>query len=909
MTARRKILCALLLGVAAVLSLDAPRACADAPAAGAIVNALPLFTNDDLLLLEVRVGNTPVTDSLGAYSSRAGVYLPLGELSRLLDLAIVVDPPERSASGWVLSPQRKFTLDLNAATAEADGRRLNLGPTDAVLVDDEIYVRSDTLGKLLPMAFEANRSESSLTITPREPLPFQERMEREQRRASLEAGAGARTRQPMAVPAPYELFTAPAADFNLGLGTSNRSPRQTTHWDARLAGDVAYVGMQAYLASDQDGSPDSARLYLERRGFGKAGGPNEPVAGAGDVFTPMLGLGMASHDGRGFAFSNAPRQRASVFDDVDLRGELPTGYQVELYVNEVLRASQFTPVQGRYEFLGVPLVFGTNVVRLAFYGPRGERYEEVRRINVGGGQIGAGQTEVSFGAVDDGVPLFEFHPPDADSLAADPGYGNLTYSAMLTHGITDRLTARVGLGRYTPFVDDTRNLVEAGLAGSFGTWAAQFDYSRDDQQGQAESLGLAGLLGTVPVVLRHTEYQGGYADELSGSALDASNPLRRVSDVRTDFAARLPGTERLLPASFTVRRDERYDGTADWNATAHVTASFGQVITSGGLGYNRSARPGIPAEDALQGSLDVATILGPDWQVRGSFNFDVLPTAQLLTSGLVLDHNLSPHAAVRVGVQHDWTDQGTSSVSGGVTWRLRFMDVTLSGSYVSGIDQWSAGLTFSAGTLFDPLRHRYRGVRPGASVGGSVAVDAFVDSNGDGRRSPGEPPLAGLRSQTGEFDAASDDRGDLLVTGLGDAGTASVGLDLQSIEDPYLKPPAETLSVATRPGRVAVASFPLQVTSEAIVRFLLPLPQGGQRGLAALGVELVDAGGSVVARGRTEYDGTVLFEGLGPGRYTVRLEQSQADRLKMSLAGPVQVVVAPGGGYAGVTEARVRIAR
>ena len=37
---------------------------------------------------------------------------------------------------------------------------------------------------------------------------------------------------------------------------------------------------------------------------------------------------------------------------------LPLGYDVELYVNDILRSGQRTPVEGRYEFLQVPLVRG-----------------------------------------------------------------------------------------------------------------------------------------------------------------------------------------------------------------------------------------------------------------------------------------------------------------------------------------------------------------------------------------------------------------------------------------------------------------------------------------------------------------------------------------------------------------------
>ena len=110
-----------------------------------------LFTDDDLLLFEVSSGGIELTDALSAYSSRAGLFLPLGELSRLLDLSIVVDPPQRRAEGWFLTPDRHFLLDLKSGRANVDGKSSDVGPTEAVLFDDEIYVRSDLLQRLLPL--------------------------------------------------------------------------------------------------------------------------------------------------------------------------------------------------------------------------------------------------------------------------------------------------------------------------------------------------------------------------------------------------------------------------------------------------------------------------------------------------------------------------------------------------------------------------------------------------------------------------------------------------------------------------------------------------------------------------------------------------------------------------------------
>ena len=55
----------------------------DVPTQGAGV-APALFNDDDLLIFSVTADKVDLSDGLSGYSSRAGVYLPLGELTRLL---------------------------------------------------------------------------------------------------------------------------------------------------------------------------------------------------------------------------------------------------------------------------------------------------------------------------------------------------------------------------------------------------------------------------------------------------------------------------------------------------------------------------------------------------------------------------------------------------------------------------------------------------------------------------------------------------------------------------------------------------------------------------------------------------------------------------------------------------------
>ena len=68
----------------------------------------PLFGPDDLLWFEVRVGSDQLADSMDAYASRAGVFLPLGQFSRVLDLSVGVFPAQARAEGWILSRERRW---------------------------------------------------------------------------------------------------------------------------------------------------------------------------------------------------------------------------------------------------------------------------------------------------------------------------------------------------------------------------------------------------------------------------------------------------------------------------------------------------------------------------------------------------------------------------------------------------------------------------------------------------------------------------------------------------------------------------------------------------------------------------------------------------------------------------------
>jgi hypothetical protein len=899
---RLALLLFLLLPLAGAHAAEGEYARLDSGTVRAAIDQPQPFSADDLILLEVNAGGTVLSDSIGAYAGKAATYLPLGELSRLLDLAIFVAPPERKATGWILTQDRTFSLELDTMTVQASGKIVKLAPSDALLRGDEIYVRADVLSTLLPIEFKVNIRELTLGIRSRERLPFQQRLERAQRRAGMGPDQGEVLGEPIALP--YELFSPPAMDAQVYSDFGNKHPKSRYRYELRLAGDLLHSGFQFYAGSDDRGKLNDVRLLFERK---DPDGGMTPLGltriGVGDTYSPNLSLGAQSVSGRGIAFTNESLDQASVFNRVDLHGELPLGYEVELYVNGVLRGSQATPVGGRYDFSQVPLTYGLNVVRLIFYGSRGERREEVRRINVGGGQLEPGQTTFAFGMIQQGKSVITVDDPD-DPISLS-GYGDLRVTGRVAHGITPALTVIGGFARYTAISANPRSMGMIGLRTSLIGIATQFDAAADEHGGKAMGFGFAGRAGPVSFLTRHNEYRSGFIDEVV--PLGASGALlRRSTDARADLDIRLG--RRAVPLAFTLRRDEQVNGQIIETGESRLSTALGRFLVSTAANVQHVSGGGF-SRTQINGSSDLSGLMPSNWQIRAGLFYEMKPDLRLTNAIVTADHAVSETMSMRFGVSHFFGNSATTAFQSGATFRLPFADLALNAGYTTGTKEARVGLQLAVGALFDPIARRYMLARPGVATGGSVAVAAYVDRDGNGRFDKAEDePVEGLAVMGGSIAAKTDARGHAIVTGFGDGPRARLEVDLSALDDPYLVVDHSVFRFVPRPGKTAIAKLAFATSGEVMVRIEFDNGEGNLRGLSALGLQLIDDSGRIAAEGRTEYDGTLVLERLRPGRYTMRIDPEQAARLHLELVDPKPVIISPKGGYAGEMRTVVRLA-
>jgi len=858
---------------------------------------------EDLLLLAVELDGLSVTDALPAYGSSDDPLLPLGELARLLDLDITVDPARRVVTGRLGQAQRALIIDLDSGVARLGGRDLALTAQDIAVTRVEVYVRASALQRILPVTLTTDLSALQLKLKAREKLPVQSRLERVAQMGGLRP-EGEVAREALQIASPYALFSPPGFDVTLQTGASLIAPRFPRGYDIRIGADVLYTGFQGYVGSDQNGQISSVRATFERHDIhgGLLGPLNATKASAGDIFTPALPLGERSVGGRGAYFSNAPLEETSVFNRIDIRGDLPIGYDVQLYINDILRSGQSTPVQGRYEFLKVPLVRGRNVIRIVLNGPTGQQSEQTRVVTVGGGQLKKGALTFEFGAAQQDTPLIRAQQP-ADLVLPTPGQGSLNVSGDIAYGLTQGLTLVGGGGVYAPTRNQERGLVTVGARTSLFGAAMQADAAADSKGGTALSLGLAGRLLGASTVARYAQYFGGFVDETLASGFD-SRPLVSHAEVNADFNAR-PRAGFTVPVTFGATRDLFADRSTNLTATLRASATLSQVLVSSGVDFQSNATaaslPGAPlgasttrsVNTMMTGNFAASTFYNFKWQLRANLDYSIEPSIGLRDLSITADRALNRSVGLHLGLGQSFVSSGTT-FQGSVVLHSRYGDLALTGNYTAPSGVFQIGVSLNFGLVFDPYGRRYVVTRAGPGSGGSVAFRSFIDANGNGVFDSGDRPVARVALDGGESKGVTDAGGRVLITGLGTAPIGQVQVGLDDIDDPDVHAPPRLITFTPRAGLVVKAPYPMTPSGEVVVRVVLRRDDA-LVGLSAVRVRLAPKAGAS-RQASTEFDGAADFEQLGVGSYEVQLDPDQAQRLRMRLKSPLSVTVPAMGG-------------
>src|SRR5690606_31099384 len=102
--------------------------------------AQPVDTPLNLWLLEVRMEQIVLAEAIPAYDIDKHTLLPLGELARLLTIAIQTQPEAGTASGYVLTQDRGFSLNVHEGRVTRGGVTEVFDPALVSQEVDDLYV-------------------------------------------------------------------------------------------------------------------------------------------------------------------------------------------------------------------------------------------------------------------------------------------------------------------------------------------------------------------------------------------------------------------------------------------------------------------------------------------------------------------------------------------------------------------------------------------------------------------------------------------------------------------------------------------------------------------------------------------------------------------------------------------------
>ncbi len=841
---------------------------------------------DDALLFDVRLGQYRLGDGVRGYETPGGACVDLADTIMALDLPIRLDKKLRRATGWAFSESRTLVIDREAGTEQIMNKSARLA-ADAVYDTPEGWcVNTGVLSRWLGVSLGADQANALLIIKSDSKLPVELALER-QARASRVAQTGSFDLKSLPhSSAPFKGIRVPSIDAVVNIGGLRdrhraKSGQLNASYELYAAGEVGPIAYNARLSSNRHGVPESLRVQAYRTDpDSKLLGPlRATTVAAGDVSGATTALVAQSGAGRGAMITNRPVERRDSFDRTDFRGELPSGWDAELYRNGQLLAFATNRADGRYEFLDVPLLYGQNRFEVILYGPQGQVRREQKAIPVGIDSIPPRKTFY--------FASFNQEGHDLIGLGVPTRFGRQGWRG--TFGLERGFDAKTSLAGYAHslVLDDglRHNFGELALRRAVGPTLVELSGAFASDGGAALRAQVLGEFKGTYFSLESINARGGFRSD---------RILKDVTGIHTlsvDQGLTLGRT--IVPLHVDARYTTRATGVSSLNATARASLGFGRMNFTGELDWRRdSGRNGNGSNDDVTAALLANARFGRV-RLRGETRFRIAPTAGLESSTLIAEWSAGGDGIDR---GNDWRaeigyDGPLRRGRAGFGYIRRFEKFALTASVEGATDgSIAAGLNLAFSLGPDPRRQgSIRLTSERLATQGQVAALVWRDLNGDGVRQASEPVEHDVQLSAGRVPVRTltDKTGQVVIDALEPFQPVLIGIDASSLPDPLVQPSTSGIVVTPRPGVAVAIELPLVSAGEIDGT----LVRSGGATLEGVDLELVDVEGRVAGRTRSEFDGFFLFEGVPYGRYTVRVAKlsAEAARIAQSLGGPVIV--------------------
>ena len=834
-------------------------------------------SDDDALLFDLRSGNYRLGDGVRGYQTDTGICVDLADMIMAMDIPLRLDKKSRRATGWIFSESQTLTIDR-------DGNMIQQRSTSKKLLPGQIYdvpegwcVDVKSLSSWFDVEFTPDLSNALLTIKSETQLPFERALARKEQAAKIRPRKSFDLSGLPQSTEPYKFWRTPSVDAVVAAG-GLRDKRSGQQFDLRYelyaSGEVGKASFDARLSSDSKGVPENLRLRAYRTDpRGELLGPLRATHFAlGDVSTFSTPLVSQSIAGRGALVTNRPVERPDNFDRTSFRGELPSGWDAELYRNDQLLAFAENRTDGRFEFIDVPLLYGQNRFEVVLYGPQGQVRRDVKVIPVGLDSIPPRKTYYWAGineAGEDLIRLGAYLPLRQAGWRGGVG---------LERGLNAKTSVAASL--FSLQIDGNRHdYLEGSVRRAVGPTLVELSASSDLGSGMAFRGQLLGQLGNSYITAESVWARGGFISDRVEEYVESRHSLA------VDHSFKIGS--KAVPVHIDAQYETRSDGRDSFDLTGRLSLNLRRLSLTGELNWEkRFSDFGPDPPDRLDARLLANGRIG-NVRLRGEAVYRLAPEKRF--------ERVNFTGEWRAGERSDWRaelgyDAGLNRGRAGVGIIRRFEHFSLTASAEAASDgSLAAGLNLAFSLGPDPRNGKFRLSNNKLANNGQALAIVFHDENRDGIRQPGEKLAEHVELTAGQTVAitATDANGHAVIDNLQPFRPVLIGIDASSLPSPYVQPALPGVVITPRPGVAMTVELPLVSAGE--VEGTLIRSGGGT--IAGVGLELLDVEGRVVRQAQTEFDGFFLYDGVPYGNYTIRIGKLSAQAIGVSTVLAARAVV------------------
>jgi hypothetical protein len=677
----------------------------------------------------------------------------------------------------------------------------------------------------------------SVTITSKLELPLIREMKQEEMRRNIARLKGD-VQADTTIGRTYPLFRFGMADWS-AVSSQEINGKSDTRLNLSLGSMIAGGEATASLYyNSSDPLTEKQQYYLWRYVNNDFAPLRQVMAGKiqtnaiSSIYNPVIGVQL----------TNTPTTYRRSFGTYTLSDKTEPGWIVELYVNNVLVDYVKADASGFFNF-EVPLVYGNSLVKLKFFGPWGEERTREQNIAIPYNFLPEKTLEYTLRA---GIV--------EDTLGSRFSKTSINYGATksLTVGGGAEYLSSVRSQPFMPYLNASYRVTNNLLL--YGEYALGV---------RAKGTLSYRLPSNLQLDLNYTWYDKdqkaifyNYREERKATL---SMPLKigKFSSFQ-----RFSLYQIVLPSS-------KYT-TGEWLISGSL---FGvnTNLTTYAL-FVENVKPYLYSNLALAFRLPAGFTFMPQVQYGYTEN-------KLFSVKARLEKHVLKNGYLNLSYEQNFRNNLKLAEAG---FRYDF-SFAQAGASIRQYNNKTSFIQYARGSLISDRKTKYLGVDNRPNVGrGGITVIPFIDLNANGKKDPGEPKANGLNLHSNGGRIVKNDRDTTIrILGLEPYTNCFIDLDPNSFDNISWRLTKETYSVAVDPDILKEIEIPVNIAGEATGYVFLET-KGEKTGQGRIVLSFFDSSLNPAGKTITEDDGYYSYFGLNAGKYTVRIDTAQLQKLNMT---------------------------